>query len=282
MRRYGNATFLECLPADGVVIACSHEDHGNCRTRSLQLTPQLDPRHAAEMVGVQEEAIEVDRSGMEIEKSLRRREDLGGKATRVQQLFGDRPASPGRRRQRLFFAASRMNMSDLLPSEDGGIVCGRHAIGNHYRNSTPVRPVRRGGLMGRAGRGPSRGAGAQMQGSAGDLDEEAQQSGQGFESDIMGGRMHGEPAGQFLLATLPPSPAQRRLAIAIILTLLAAFVVTAPFRAIQLPKSGALITAFQTVLFVNDLMTATLLFSHFLMLRWRSCLRSRAATFSRR
>ena len=84
--------------------------------------------------------------------------------------------------------------------------------------------------------------------------------------------MQGEPAEQFLLATLPPSPAQRRLAIAIVLTLLAAFVVAAPFRAIQLPKSGAFITAFQTVLFVNDLITATLLFAQFSMLRWHALL----------
>ena len=89
--------------------------------------------------------------------------------------------------------------------------------------------------------------------------------------------MQGEPAGQFLLATLPPSPAQRRLAIAIVLILLAAFAVTAPFRAIQLPKSGAFITAFQTVLFVNDLITATLLFAQFSMLRWQrvACARER-------
>ena len=84
--------------------------------------------------------------------------------------------------------------------------------------------------------------------------------------------MHGEPAGQLLLATLPPSPAQRRLAIAVVLTLLAAFVVTAPFRTIQLPKSGGFITAFQTVLFVNDLITATLLFAQFSMLRWHALL----------
>ena len=81
-----------------------------------------------------------------------------------------------------------------------------------------------------------------------------------------------EPAEQFLLATLPPSPAQRRLAIAIVVTLLAAFVVTAPFRTIQLPRSGAFITAFSTVLFVNDLITATLLFAQFSMLRWHALL----------
>ena len=84
--------------------------------------------------------------------------------------------------------------------------------------------------------------------------------------------MYGEPAEQFLLATLPPSPAQRRLALVIVVALLVAFVVTAPFRTIQLPKSGAFITAFQTVLFVNDFVTATLLFAQFTMLRWRALL----------
>jgi signal transduction histidine kinase len=84
--------------------------------------------------------------------------------------------------------------------------------------------------------------------------------------------MHSEPAEQFLLATLPPSPAQRRLALTIVVTLLVAFVVTAPFRTIQLPQSGAFITAFQTVLFVNDLITATLLFAQFSILRWRALL----------
>src|SRR5437899_12967329 len=84
--------------------------------------------------------------------------------------------------------------------------------------------------------------------------------------------MYGEPAEQFLLATLPPSPAQRRLALVLVVTLLVAFVVTAPFRTIQLPKSGAFITVFQTVLFVNDFITATLLFAQFTILPWRALL----------
>jgi signal transduction histidine kinase len=77
---------------------------------------------------------------------------------------------------------------------------------------------------------------------------------------------------QFLLATLPPSPGQRRVAFGTVLTLLVAFVITAPFRAIQLPQSGAFIAAFQTVLFVNDLITATLLYAQFSILRWRALL----------
>jgi signal transduction histidine kinase len=77
---------------------------------------------------------------------------------------------------------------------------------------------------------------------------------------------------QPLLPTLPPTPRQRRIALAIVLILSIAFVVTAPFRAIQLPQSAAFIAAFQAVLFVNDLITATLLFAHVSILRWRSLL----------
>ena len=75
-----------------------------------------------------------------------------------------------------------------------------------------------------------------------------------------------------LLPTLAPTARQRRIALAIVLILAIAFVLTAPFRAIQLPQSAAFIAAFQTVLFVNDLITATLLFAHFTILRWRSLL----------
>ena len=85
--------------------------------------------------------------------------------------------------------------------------------------------------------------------------------------------MNTEPVDyQFLLAILRPSPAERRLALGTVLILLALFVLTAPFRAIQLPSSPAFIAAFQTVLLVNDLITATLLFAQFSILRWRSLL----------
>lgn len=84
--------------------------------------------------------------------------------------------------------------------------------------------------------------------------------------------MPAEAAEQSLLPTLPPTASQRRVALAVVLVLAIAFVVTAPFRAIQLPQSAAFIAAFQTVLFVNDLITATLLFAHYSVLRWRSLL----------
>jgi signal transduction histidine kinase len=77
---------------------------------------------------------------------------------------------------------------------------------------------------------------------------------------------------QFILSVLPPTPGQRRLALAIALTLLITFALTAPFRTIQLPKSDAFIAAFQTMLFVNDLITATLLFAQFSIQRAPSLL----------
>jgi signal transduction histidine kinase len=75
-----------------------------------------------------------------------------------------------------------------------------------------------------------------------------------------------------LLANLPPTPRQRSIAFAIVLIMLAAFVATAPFGSIQLPRSTAFIAAFQTILFINDLITATLLFAHFSILRWPALL----------
>jgi signal transduction histidine kinase len=75
-----------------------------------------------------------------------------------------------------------------------------------------------------------------------------------------------------LLASLPPTPKQRRIALAIVLMMLAAFVATAPFGTIQLPRSAAFVEAFKTILFVNDLITATLLFAQFSILLWPSLL----------
>jgi signal transduction histidine kinase len=76
----------------------------------------------------------------------------------------------------------------------------------------------------------------------------------------------------FLLANLPPTQRQRQIALTIVLVLLIAFVITAPFRAIQFPRSAAFIAAFQAVLFVSDLITATFLFAQFSILSWRSLL----------
>ena len=66
----------------------------------------------------------------------------------------------------------------------------------------------------------------------------------------------------FILSTLSPSPAQRRLALAVVLALLVAFVITAgPLGAIQPGRVDAFVPAFSTAMFVNDLITAVLLTS---------------------
>ena len=77
---------------------------------------------------------------------------------------------------------------------------------------------------------------------------------------------------QLLLATLPPSKGQIRLALGVVLGLLVALALTIPFTNIQLPRVDAFIPAFETAIVFNDLVTAALLFSQFSILRWRSLL----------
>jgi signal transduction histidine kinase len=77
----------------------------------------------------------------------------------------------------------------------------------------------------------------------------------------------------FILSTLSPGPAQRRLALAVVLCLLVAFFVTAgPLSTIHLPQIDAFITAYGTAMFVNDSITAVLLFAQFSILRSRALL----------
>jgi signal transduction histidine kinase len=72
---------------------------------------------------------------------------------------------------------------------------------------------------------------------------------------------------QFLLAALPPSQGQIRLALGVVTVLLVAFVVTAPFTNTQLPRVDAFIPAFETAIVINDLITSILLFSQFFIVR---------------
>jgi signal transduction histidine kinase len=77
---------------------------------------------------------------------------------------------------------------------------------------------------------------------------------------------------QLLLATLPPSKAQIRLAFGVVAALLVALALTIPFTNIQLPRVDAFIPAFETAIIFNDLVTAALLFSQFSIMRWRALL----------
>ncbi len=81
------------------------------------------------------------------------------------------------------------------------------------------------------------------------------------------------PVGQrFLLATALPSRAHRRLALSVSIGLLGLFAFSGPFLSVQLSPSPAFIAAFQTAFFLTDLITTTLLFAQFTILRWRSLL----------
>ena len=77
----------------------------------------------------------------------------------------------------------------------------------------------------------------------------------------------------FILSTLSPGRQQRRLALALVLALLVAFLITAGLLpTIQLGRIDAFVPAYATALFVIDLMTAILLFAQFSILRSRALL----------
>jgi signal transduction histidine kinase len=77
---------------------------------------------------------------------------------------------------------------------------------------------------------------------------------------------------QFLLATLPPSRGQIRLAVGVVVALVVAFGVTVPFTYIPLPRVDAFIPTLATAIFINDLITSALLFSQFFVVRRRALL----------
>jgi signal transduction histidine kinase len=77
----------------------------------------------------------------------------------------------------------------------------------------------------------------------------------------------------FILSTLPPSLAQKRLALAVVLALLVALVITVgPLSTIEPERIDAFVPAYATALFVTDLVTAVLLFAQFSILRSRALL----------
>ena len=77
------------------------------------------------------------------------------------------------------------------------------------------------------------------------------------------------PEGQdFVISSLPPSPAQRRFALGVVLVLIAAFVVAAgPLSTVPLPRIDAFIPMYAAAMFVSDWITAVLLFAQFAILR---------------
>src|SRR3979490_996035 len=73
----------------------------------------------------------------------------------------------------------------------------------------------------------------------------------------------------FILSSLSPNRAQRRLALAGLLALVVAFFITevGPLSAIRLGRIDAFVPAYGTAMFVNDSITAVLLFAQFAILR---------------
>ena len=72
----------------------------------------------------------------------------------------------------------------------------------------------------------------------------------------------------FILSSLSPGRAQRRLALAIVLALLIIFFITAgPLSTIQLERVYAFVPAYATAMFVTDSITAVLLLAQFSILR---------------
>src|SRR5580704_16374201 len=74
------------------------------------------------------------------------------------------------------------------------------------------------------------------------------------------------------LLSLPPTRRQARLAIAVAVCQVAAFVLLAPFTKTHLAEINAFIPAFEGIIFVTDLVNSVLLFSQFAIYRLRALL----------
>src|SRR6478752_4890685 len=77
---------------------------------------------------------------------------------------------------------------------------------------------------------------------------------------------------QLLLASLPPSQLQNRLACGVVVTMLVLFVVTLRYVNVQLPRVDAFIPIHAITTLINDLITAILLFSMYSIVRRRGLL----------
>src|SRR4051812_1339196 len=75
----------------------------------------------------------------------------------------------------------------------------------------------------------------------------------------------------FVLSNFPPSPAQKRLALGIVLTLLLAlYLVVGPFGGMQLGVIHSFVAVYTTAMFAADSITAILLYAQFSILRSRA------------
>jgi len=72
---------------------------------------------------------------------------------------------------------------------------------------------------------------------------------------------------QFMLATLPPSRRQTRLALGVVAVLVVAFAATAPFANTPLRPVYAFVPALETAILINGLITSALLFAQFVVVR---------------
>src|SRR6202142_587287 len=68
---------------------------------------------------------------------------------------------------------------------------------------------------------------------------------------------------QVLLAFMPPNQGQRRIALVSVIILSIVFVITAPFVNYPLPQFNAFIPAFETAVFICQLITASILLSEY-------------------
>ena len=75
-----------------------------------------------------------------------------------------------------------------------------------------------------------------------------------------------------LLASLPPSQGQRRLALGIVFAILIAFFITAPFTNIQLPRIEPFIPIVATTVMINGVITSVILFAQFSIVHRQSLL----------
>jgi signal transduction histidine kinase len=77
----------------------------------------------------------------------------------------------------------------------------------------------------------------------------------------------------FILSSLSPGRGQKRLALTVVLALLVAYFITAgPLSTAPVGRIDAFVPAYATAMFVNDLITAVLLFAQFSILRSRALL----------